>query len=86
MKLTVNGAGVEVDDRFAKSPVRRVRLPAVARRRDLAVSCREHIEHIEHIEASPELTGSERTAVLGATATTLIRLATLRPQTQTRAS
>jgi len=46
-------------------------------RRDLAVSCR------EHIEASPELTDGERTAVLGATATTLIpRLATLRPQTQ----
>jgi 6-methylsalicylate decarboxylase len=50
-------------------------------RRDLAVSCR------EHIEASPELTDSERTAVLGATATTLIpRLTTLRPRTQTHAS
>jgi len=50
-------------------------------RRDLAVSCR------EHIEASPELTDGERTAVLGATATTLIpRLATLRPQTHTHAS
>ena len=32
-------------------------------RRDLAVSCR------EHIEASPELTGSERSAILGGTAT-----------------
>jgi predicted TIM-barrel fold metal-dependent hydrolase len=50
-------------------------------RRDLAVSCR------QRIEASPELTGSERTAILGATATTLIpRLATLRSQTQTHAS
>ena len=50
-------------------------------RRDLAVSCR------EHIGASPELTDGERAAVLGATATTLIpRLASLRPQTQTRAS
>ena len=40
-------------------------------RRDLAVSCR------DHIEATPELTDGERTAVLGATATTLIpRLAT----------
>ena len=49
-------------------------------RRDLAVSCR------EHIEATPELTDGERTAVLGATATTLIpRLATLRPRTRTRA-
>jgi hypothetical protein len=48
--------------------------------RDLAVSCR------EHIEATPELTDGERTAVLGATATTLIpRLATLRPRTRTRA-
>jgi 6-methylsalicylate decarboxylase len=48
--------------------------------RDLAVSCR------EHIEAAPELTDGERTAVLGATATTLIpRLATLRPRTRTRA-
>ena len=48
-------------------------------RRDLAVSCR------EHIEATPELTDGERTAVLGATATTLIpRLATLRPRTRTR--
>jgi hypothetical protein len=35
-------------------------------RRDLAVSCR------EHIEASPELTDSERAAVLGATAKTLL--------------
>jgi 6-methylsalicylate decarboxylase len=44
-------------------------------RRDLAVSCR------EHIEASPELTDSERAAVLGVTATKLIpRLARLRPQ------
>ncbi|HEX3828855.1 MAG TPA: isochorismatase family protein, partial [Sporichthyaceae bacterium] len=42
-------------------------------RRDLAVSCR------EHIEASPELTDGERAAVLGATAATLIpRLASLR--------
>jgi 6-methylsalicylate decarboxylase len=42
-------------------------------RRDLAVACR------ERIQASPELTGSERTAVLGGTAATLIpRLATLR--------
>ena len=50
-------------------------------RRDLAVSCR------DHIEAAPELTDGERTAVLGATATTLIpRLATLRPRTRTRAS
>jgi Amidohydrolase len=41
---------------------------------DLAASCR------EHIEPSPELTDSERTAVLGATAMTLIpRLTTLRP-------
>jgi predicted TIM-barrel fold metal-dependent hydrolase len=46
-------------------------------RRDLAVSCR------EHIEASPELTDSERTAVLGATATKLIpRLASVQSQTQ----
>lgn len=45
-------------------------------RRDLAV---------EHIEASPELTGSERTAILGVTATKLIpRLASLRPQTSRR--
>jgi aminocarboxymuconate-semialdehyde decarboxylase len=43
-------------------------------RRDLAVACR------QHLEASPELTDSERTAVLGGTATTLIpRLAALRP-------
>jgi len=50
-------------------------------RRDLAVSCR------EHIEASPELADSERTAVLGVTATKLIpRLASLRPQTKTHAS
>ncbi|HJY01502.1 MAG TPA: hypothetical protein VJ351_11890 [Streptosporangiaceae bacterium] len=49
-------------------------------RRDLAVSCR------DHIEATPELTDGERTAVLGATGTTLIpRLATLRPRTRTRA-
>jgi 6-methylsalicylate decarboxylase len=42
-------------------------------RRDLAVACR------GHIEASPELTDSDRTAVLGGTATTLIpRLATVR--------
>jgi aminocarboxymuconate-semialdehyde decarboxylase len=50
-------------------------------RRDLAVACR------DHIETSPELTDGERTAVLGATAMTLIpRLAALRTQTQTRAS
>ena len=50
-------------------------------RRDLAISCR------ERIEASPELTGSERTAILGVTATKLIpRLASLRPQTQPHAS
>ncbi len=50
-------------------------------RRDLAVACR------ERIEASPELTGAERTAVLGGTATTLIpRLATLAPQNQAPAS
>jgi aminocarboxymuconate-semialdehyde decarboxylase len=50
-------------------------------RRDLAVSCR------EHIEASPELTDGERAAVLGATAATLIpRLAPLRLQTRTPAS
>ena len=49
-------------------------------RRDLAVSCR------QHIEASPEFTHRERTAILGATATKLIpRLATLR-QTQPHAS
>jgi len=42
-------------------------------RRDLAVACR------SHIETSPELTGSERTAVLGGTASKLIpRLASLR--------
>jgi predicted TIM-barrel fold metal-dependent hydrolase len=46
-------------------------------RRDLAVASR------ERIEASQELTDSERTAVLGATATMLIpRLAALRAQTQ----
>jgi 6-methylsalicylate decarboxylase len=46
-------------------------------RRDLAVSCR------QHIEANPELTASERTAVLGGTATKLIpRLASLRSQTR----
>ena len=50
-------------------------------RRDLAVSCR------EHIEASSELTDGERAAVLDATATTLIpRLATVRSQTQTYTS
>jgi predicted TIM-barrel fold metal-dependent hydrolase len=44
-------------------------------RRDLAVSCR------EHIEASPELTGSERSAILGGTATKLIpRLASRLPR------
>jgi hypothetical protein len=42
-------------------------------RHDLAISCR------GHIQASPELTDSERTAILGGTAATLIpRLATLR--------
>ena len=46
-------------------------------RRDLAVACR------RRIESSPELTGSERAAVLGGTATELIpRLANLRSQTQ----
>jgi 6-methylsalicylate decarboxylase len=46
-------------------------------RRDLAVACR------GHIEASPELTASERAAVLGGTATELIpRLANLRSRTQ----
>jgi aminocarboxymuconate-semialdehyde decarboxylase len=46
-------------------------------RRDLAVSCR------QHIQASPELTDGERMAVLGGTATTLItRLATLSSKTQ----
>jgi len=50
-------------------------------RRDLAVSSR------RHIEANPELTTSERTAVLGGTAAKLIpRLAGLRSQTQRRAS
>ena len=50
-------------------------------RRDIALRCR------EDIEASPELTDSERTAVLGATAMTLIpRLASLRYQTQRQAS
>lgn len=44
-------------------------------RRDLAVSCR------EHIQASPELSDGERTAILGATAAKLIpRLASLRLQ------
>ena len=44
-------------------------------RRDLAVSCR------EHIEASPELTGSERSAILGGPATKLIpRLASRLPR------
>ena len=50
-------------------------------RRDLAVSCR------QRIEANPELTTSERTAVLGGTATKLLpRLASLRSQTQRQAS
>jgi len=50
-------------------------------RRDLAVSCR------EHIETSPELTDSERTAVLGDTAAKLIpRLASVRSRTQPQAS
>jgi len=45
--------------------------------RDLAVSCR------QHIQASPELTDGERMAVLGGTATKLIpRLATLSSKTQ----
>jgi len=49
-------------------------------RRDLAVSCR------EQIEASPELTESERTDVLGRTAVKLIpRLASLQSKTHTRA-
>jgi 6-methylsalicylate decarboxylase len=48
-------------------------------RRDLAVACR------QHIETTPELSDSERTDVLGATAAKLIpRLAALRPQAQTR--
>jgi 6-methylsalicylate decarboxylase len=46
-------------------------------RRDLAVSCR------QHIQASPELTDGERKAILGGTATKLIpRLAALSPKTQ----
>jgi aminocarboxymuconate-semialdehyde decarboxylase len=46
-------------------------------RRDLAVSCR------QHIQASPELTDSERMAVLGGTATKLIpRLAIRSSKTQ----
>jgi hypothetical protein len=50
-------------------------------RRDLAVSCR------EQIEASPELTESERTDVLGRTALKLIpRLASLQSKSQARAS
>jgi 6-methylsalicylate decarboxylase len=50
-------------------------------RRDLAVSCR------EQIEASPELTGSERTDILGRTAMKLIpRLAGLQPKTQASAT
>ena len=50
-------------------------------RRDIAIRCR------QDIEASPELTEYERTAVLGATAMTLIpRLAALRAQPQTHAS
>ena len=49
-------------------------------RRDLAVACR------QRIEASPELTDYERTAVLGATARTLIpRLAALSPRAQAAA-
>jgi 6-methylsalicylate decarboxylase len=49
-------------------------------RRDLAVSCR------EHIETSSELTDYERTAVLGGTATELLpRVAKLRSTTQQRA-
>ena len=49
-------------------------------RRDLAVACR------QRIEASPELTDYERTAILGATATTLIpRLAALSPRAQAAA-
>jgi aminocarboxymuconate-semialdehyde decarboxylase len=50
-------------------------------RRDLAVSCR------QHIEANPELTTRERTAILGGTAAKLIpRLASPRPRAQRRAS
>jgi 6-methylsalicylate decarboxylase len=50
-------------------------------RRDIAIRGR------QDIEASPELTDSERTAILGATAMTLIpRLAALRPRSQPRAS
>ena len=49
-------------------------------RRDLAVSCR------EQIEASPELTDSERTDILGRTAMKLFpRLASLPSKTQTSA-
>ena len=41
---------------------------------------------IDEMRVIPELTDGERTAVLGATATTLIpRLATPRPRTRTRA-
>jgi hypothetical protein len=47
----------------------------------LAVSCR------EQIEASPELTESERTDILGRTAMKLIpRLAGLQPKTQASAT
>jgi len=50
-------------------------------RRDLAVSCR------QHIQASPELTDGERKAILGGTATKLIpRLASLRPKAPSHAS
>jgi 6-methylsalicylate decarboxylase len=46
-------------------------------RRDLAISCR------QHIQASPELTDGERKAILGGTATKLIpRLAARSPKTQ----
>ena len=50
-------------------------------RRDIAVSCR------EQIEASPELTDSERTDILGRTAMKLFpRLASLQSSTQTSAT
>jgi hypothetical protein len=49
-------------------------------RRDIAVACR------EQIEASPELTDSERTGILGRTAMKLFpRLASLPSKTQTSA-
>jgi hypothetical protein len=53
----------------------------------VAGRCRATARGRTPIQASPELTASERTAVLGGTATTLIpRVTTLRAQTQARAS